>query len=226
MNHRDPVLQEKLAAEYVTGALRGGARRRFERWMRDDAALRREVAEWEERLYPLAMSLPPEPPPGRVWRAIKRRVRALQPVSPWGWSGLYLWRACTAALAVLLVAGMFVYPAQVERAAQTRFMALLKDNRAQVALVVTAGQNGQLRIHAVSDLSPSAQAKALELWALPQGGAPQSLVLVSPQGGTILLRHGGLAGVPALAISVEPPGGSPTGLPTGPVILSGKVLNI
>jgi anti-sigma-K factor RskA len=29
-----------------------------------------------------------------------------------------------------------------------------------------------------------------------------------------------------LAVSVEPPGGSPTGLPTGPVIASGKLTKL
>jgi anti-sigma-K factor RskA len=32
-----------------------------------------------------------------------------------------------------------------------------------------------------------------------------------------------LANVPALAVSVEPPGGSPTGQPTGPVVYTGAV---
>jgi hypothetical protein len=30
----------------------------------------------------------------------------------------------------------------------------------------------------------------------------------------------------ALAVSLEPPGGSPTGLPTGPVIAAGKLTNL
>jgi len=32
-----------------------------------------------------------------------------------------------------------------------------------------------------------------------------------------------LQNIPALAVSLEPPGGSPTGLPTGPVLYSGPV---
>lgn len=74
MNYRDPDLQDRLAAEYVLGGLRAGARRRFMQLMREDAALRRAVAEWEERLLPLALALPPEAPPPRVWQAVRARI--------------------------------------------------------------------------------------------------------------------------------------------------------
>ena len=74
MNYRHPELQDRLAAEYVLGGLRAGARQRFITLMRDDAGLRRAVTEWEDRLLPLAMALPPETPPAHVWQAIAARI--------------------------------------------------------------------------------------------------------------------------------------------------------
>ena len=65
---------------------------------------------------------------------------------------------------------------------------------------------------------------ALELWAVPTDGTgPRSLgVLPTGAGATVALRGKVLAGVDTLAVSVEPPGGSPTGKPTGPIVYAGK----
>jgi anti-sigma-K factor RskA len=70
--------------------------------------------------------------------------------------------------------------------------------------------------------------RVLELWSVPPEGNPRSLGLISANGVTVLKRErlpatvlkGGTA---ALAVSVEPPGGSPTGVPTGPVVFAGKL---
>ncbi len=70
--------------------------------------------------------------------------------------------------------------------------------------------------------------RVLELWSVPPQGNPSSLGLIAADGLTVLDRRrlpqtllkGGTA---ALAVSVEPPGGSPTGTPTGPVVFAGKL---
>ncbi|WZB72520.1 hypothetical protein WJ968_15255 [Achromobacter xylosoxidans] len=76
MNYSDPDLQDRLAADYVAGVLRAGARRRFAGLLREDAALRQRVRDWEERLLPLALALPPQAPPEHVWTAIAARIRS------------------------------------------------------------------------------------------------------------------------------------------------------
>jgi anti-sigma-K factor RskA len=65
--------------------------------------------------------------------------------------------------------------------------------------------------------------RALELWAVPAAGAPRSLGLISATGATVLKRPQALRGADALAVSLEAPGGSPTGAPTGPVLWAGKL---
>jgi anti-sigma-K factor RskA len=72
------------------------------------------------------------------------------------------------------------------------------------------------------------QNRVLELWSVPPDGAPRSLGLISSAGATVVTRDrlpatllkGGTA---ALAVSLEPPGGSPTGVPTGPVLYAGRL---
>lgn len=220
MNYRDPQLRARLAADYVAGAMRGGARRRFEGLMAADANLRRQVREWEADIYPLLWALPTRTPPRRVWRAIRAR---LHPATSW-WQGLAFWRMLSGALAALLIAGVIIYPMQVDRAAQAQLMAVLQNPQAQAMLVVRADAAGMLRVHTLQDLAPFAGDRALELWAIPPGQAPQSVGLVSPAGLSALKRAQGLAGVKQLAVSLEPPGGSPTGAPTGPIIMTGEVL--
>lgn len=65
--------------------------------------------------------------------------------------------------------------------------------------------------------------RALELWAVPAAGAPRSLGLVSADEGTTVLQALQVEGTSALAISLEPAGGSPTGAPTGPVLAVGAL---
>lgn len=226
MNYRDPQLRSRLAANYASGAMRGAARRRFEGLMAADASLRRIVREWEGQLYPLALSLPPEMPPKRVWHAIQTRLHRAKATQPWGWNGVYLWRLFSGALAALLVAAVLVYPSQVERAAQSQLMAVLQNPQARAMLVVQAGTDGVIRVLALDDLESVAGDRALELWAIPVGQSPQSVGIVPAKGRISLIRPKGLEGVGQLAISLEPPGGSPTGQPTGPIVMSGNVLPI
>ncbi len=63
----------------------------------------------------------------------------------------------------------------------------------------------------------------LELWAAAGTGAPRSLGLISASGASVFGRTRLPEGTDHLAVSLEPPGGSPTGAPTGPVLYVGKL---
>jgi len=65
--------------------------------------------------------------------------------------------------------------------------------------------------------------KALELWAVPAKGAPRSLGLISSSGTTVVKRGKVLQDTAVFAVTLEPPGGSPTGAPTGPILWAGKL---
>jgi anti-sigma-K factor RskA len=229
LNYKNkPELQERLAAEYALGTLRGAARIRFKRWMREDAALARAVGEWEGRLSPLAESVAPRQPPARLWRDIEARLGSPADSSRRGffWRGLGLVASGAAAALVLLT---FV-PA-LQRPAAAGYVALLSDPRTQKPVLMVSARRNETELRVLT-LDPAIQVSdaSLELWALPKGGKPKSLGLVSdserPGLNRAVLRMGApadqtLSDVPMLAVSLEPRGGSPTGSPTGPVLYSG-----
>ena len=226
----NPALQERLAAEYALGTLRGGARTRFERWMRQDAALSRSVGEWQARLVPMAASVVPVAPPARVWKNIEARLgtagRDTSAGSPSRTSSL--WRALGLVAGGAVAAALFMtqlLPLVQKPSGTASYVAVLSDPRTQKpVLLVSAGRkSSQVRVKTLDPAIHVADA-SLELWALPKGGKPKSLGDFSR--GNEILRLASSADqslfdVPMLAVSLEPKGGSPTGLPTGPVLYSG-----
>lgn len=215
-----PELRERLAAEYALGTLRGRARERLKRWMRDDAELAREVAKWEARLAPLAQAVAPVAPPARVWNALQSRLDGARKMSFSVWKALG-WMASGAAAALIAVAVLL--PAR--EPAHAAYVAVLSDPKtSRAVLVATAGQAD--KVLRLNTLDPSIQVsgRSLELWALPRDGKPKSLGVIGAERAALGLdapADKALGNVPALAISLEPPGGSPTGQPTGPVLYSG-----
>jgi anti-sigma-K factor RskA len=226
LRYRDkPELQQRLAAEYVLGTLRGAARARFRRWMREDGALARAAAEWEARLAPMAAAVAPVRPPRRVWDEIEARLGpAAQPGRRKG--GFWRVFALMASGAAAALVFMTVLLPPQKPAGGGEYVALLSDPKTQKpVLLVSAGRRDRsLKVTTLDPAIQPAQA-SLEIWALPKDGKPRSLGLV-PAGarGTVqlaALADQALSDVPALAISLEPRGGSPTGAPTGPVLYSG-----
>ncbi len=71
---------------------------------------------------------------------------------------------------------------------------------------------------------------SFELWVIPPGGTPHSLGLVDPSKAVRVVVPPELwphvSADSVLAITVEPPGGSPTGKPTGPVIANGPLATL
>ncbi|HEX3633274.1 MAG TPA: anti-sigma factor [Casimicrobiaceae bacterium] len=230
MNYRTPERADALAAQYVLGTLSARARARFARLVRGDQLLGGAVRAWEERLSPLAESVPPVEPPESVWTGILARIgRAAGSASERHsvWAAVSLWRglALTGFATAIALALVLLSP-PLERPAAT-LVVVLAGQDAKPALVASADRNGRLlTVKAIAPLSPAAD-RSLQLWALPAAGNPRPLGLV-PASGVVQIALPVAAGtalqdIPALAVSLEPRGGSPTGLPTGPVLYSGPV---
>lgn len=219
--------RQLLAAEYVLGVLDAAQRDDAKRLLAQDPAFAAEVTFWEERLGGLTSEVPPVIPPAYVWNRINT---ALAPgASPGGlWNSLRFWRWSAFASAALAAASLAVV-----------YFAVVSSPRG--ALVATLDASGQTGFVAATDPDrnsitivpaslPITEQRALELWVIVPGDRPRSLgvieagrpvrVSVPPS----LTAH--MQVDAALAVSLEPPGGSPTGLPTGPVIASGKLTNL
>ena len=103
-------------------------------------------------------------------------------------------------------------------------MAVLED-QGGARLVIDQRKPDQLEARLVRNWNPSNEI-AHELWVIPTEGAPRSLGLVSNTGNTTIKMPGlsaKLAGGAVFAVSLEPPGGSPTGAPTGRVVCKGAI---
>ncbi len=221
---------EALAAQYALGTLRGLARVRFDRVLRSDPVVAATARDWERRLAVLAATVPGVTPSPRVWSAIVARLGLRAGIDEAGlgwWQRLGFWRgfalasfAAAVGLSVLQLLGPAVLSGE-------SLVVVLAGPDAKPALIATAVRGEPLlTLKAVSESVPG-PGRAYELWALPDGGAPQSLGVIAP--GRVarlpLRRPSGeaLASIPTLAVSLEPAGGSPTGAPTGPVLFTGRV---
>jgi anti-sigma-K factor RskA len=230
MNYLKPERLDALAAQYVLGTLSRRARGRLERLSPSNEAIAVAIRGWESRLLPLAQSLPPVAPPDRVWAAIVRRVHG-QRDSGSIWANIGLWRGLTlAGFATALALSVILLSPRSELPIET-LVVVLAGQDARPALVASADRSGRtLTFKAVAPVQPASD-RVLQLWALPAQGNPRSLGLIpASSGGSGVVRLDlpvpagqALQNIPALAISLEPLGGSPTGLPTGPVLYSGPI---
>lgn len=223
------VLRQKLAAEYVLGTLRGGARRRFEGWMHQDADLRNTVAQWQQRLAPMAEFAGAVTPPKAVWTGIERRLN-LRPAKAAGWKfwlndNLAFWRSLgmvSTGLAAMLM--IIVLSTSTVDTPTVSYVATLTDDKAQNAMVVTAdARNQALDVRLITSAQVAAD-KSLHLWAVPKSGKPRSLgVLVDSRGRFKLPQNAISSDVMLLAVTLEPKGGSPDpNGPTGPILYKGN----
>ena len=230
MDYSRKELADRLAAEYALGTLRGPARRRFEALLPAHPTLRQAVLDWERRVEPLSVSVKASTPSPQVWQGIQQRLfrHTVQPMVRW-WQKLVLWQAATGFAAVAAISLGVVLsqptptqaPIVVVMAAQPAAAEAGVQPVAFVAGVSPDGRN--LVLKPLDDTQQRFVNQALELWAVPPSGAPRSLGLLAADGTARLQRAHLLDNTAAFAVSVEPPGGSPTGAPTGPIISVGAL---
>ena len=212
MRYRNkPELQDRLAAEYALGTLRGRARLRFQAWMREDAALRRSVTEWEQRLAPMAAGVAEVAPPRRVWQGIETRLGAPAaartapaptPAQPAAaakgggfWESVAFWRGwglvATGCAAALIAAMALQKPQVVEvpveklvesTRMQPSYIAVLRDKSGKAVFVAYAGRKSdELWVKRIG-MEAEPPEHGYELWGLyGKEGAAPKLLGMLPK---------------------------------------------
>ncbi len=228
----DPVERDALAGEYVLGTLDAVTAARVVAAIRTDVTLREAVAAWEERLAPLsALALPEAPPPtlwDRIEAALPGHIAAPSIIwEPW-WNRKQFWRGW--AVAATAVATGFAVLTVQPRAPENRFMTVLVSDRSQPAWMAQVDRNGGLELAAIRPVGAETPAtpadRVMQLWALPPGATgPTSLGLLPREGGRVSIASPAVKPVAGMLIeiSLEPPGGSPIGRPTGPILFIGRL---
>lgn len=230
-------------AEYVVGVLDADARRAVEREIASDPAAAAEVARWQKHLLPLIEDIPATLPPDYVWARIQaelglaqtgRPARAIAPERRGWWNSLSLWRGFAAgasAVAVAFIIAFLVVPRTQVTPVTTPSVAYMASTITQTDGQVgwTATMDVQHARMVVVPAKPQAMpaGRAPELWLIPKGQKPIAVGMIASATPTTIQLDKTLVAqlgpTAALAVSVEPPGGSPTGQPTGPVIAKGAI---
>src|SRR5436190_11467839 len=231
-----------LAAEYVLGSLDPVERMEVAARRHGEPALNDAIKAWERRLGPLSDAVPPLEPPNRVLRSVMRRIDRQPRVSgkPLSWRRLWPAYAVGASALAACLAAILIWSSEVPAYIPARLMAALEKrvdaaDEAKIATVAIGFVvNLDLRASTVvvDPLAvPPGSRRDYQLWLITPGtGPPISLGVIdlaemtaSPWPATC--SPGDLAHA-TLAVSLEPNGGSAKGIPTGPVMFVGKLVQV
>lgn len=207
-----------LAAEYVLGTLPLAEREAATTRIRRDAHFALAVERWQDRLAPLNADYAEAPAPNMMPQIEARLFGMPAPAGKKSafWKSWFGGAAIAAALGVAIL--VYLPSAPVPFTPLTTLAAENSDLRYEVGL-----RGNDLRITRIGGAEAEA-GRVHELWLIVGNAAPVSLGLIT--GADKTLATTGLAPGMVLAISLEPTGGSPTGAPTGPVLVTGVIEKI
>ncbi len=224
MNYLAEQTRHALAAEYVIGTMRGLARKRYQTLMMRYSEIRDTTYQWENHINALGAQLKPVAPDPVVWQKIVERLDAehtegnsnkvstLQTSKP----KPNLWKSWSvlATAAALVLAVLIVQPSLDVSTDSEQFTVVQDEDSKSLWLIEIYPDS--IDVVATANL-PKLANNDYQLWMVPKdGSAPISLGLL-PQDGDVKLDKNpqfDQIDIAALAVSLEPLGGSPNGSPT------------
>lgn len=217
------------AAELALGLIEGEERATALRRVLAEPEFAAAVEVWRVRFTVLFAAYPDVEPPAAIQR---RLMDIVDGGRHWRWAtGVASLIAAGLALALILQPADVPVPQPTPTIAPpVTFAAAMtpaeSDHGAPFAALFDASR-GEVRVPTRIEV-PSG--RVAQLWRIGADGVPHSLGLLAGQGTTALTLSAAdreaLAAGATLAISIEPPGGSPTKLPTGPVVATGALTRI
>ena len=218
-----------LAAEYVLGVQSLSEREALTRRIARDVAFANLVAGWEQKLTPWTADIAPVQPPFAVWNRISAQLPAERSnaIGEW-WTSLGFWRSVTAGALSVAVASLVALLVVIKGPAPQPLIATIEGGGQRQFVATVDGRHGTVSVVPASYTADATRVP--ELWLIAPGDKPRSLGLLNPQARVTLSIPGNLrasaSNQAVLAVSLEPPGGSTTGAPTGPVIAQGKLTSL
>lgn len=203
--------EDALAAEYVLGVLDAAERAEVAARIKRDPAFAARVADWEGSLSALNDGFAEAPAPNLLPQIEARLFPKPAPVRRFGLFGWLSGAVVATALSLTTVA-ILAPP----RATPVATLATA-DNRLSYRVTHFGGSLQVTRVAGVA----AVPGQVHELWVIAPGGAPVSLGLLQDR--PLVVSYPVPPAGFVLAVSIEPQGGSPTGAPTGPVILTAEI---
>ena len=219
---------DQQADEYVLGLLDKADHERVTAALETDPALRAAVARSRDRFLELDMTARPADMPSDLWGRIEANLPAAErpaPASPAkpanDNAGLWRLSALAAAAASLVLAVALGW--SLLNQPEPRVIAIMVDEAGAPLAMVEDYGDASARVTLLADFDVP-QGKTMQVWTLPtREMGPVSLGLLDERATAVLTRPD----LPApredqlYEITVEQAGGSPTGRPTGPILVKG-----
>jgi anti-sigma-K factor RskA len=225
----DREADDLAAGEYVLGLLEGPARAEFERRLAGDRALAAAVVRWREHFFALDATAAPLPASAALWGKIEANLGRRGVTDDYPsfrervWSSLGFWRGASfagAAVSALLAVALGLMAGRATP--RPMIIAVMQTGEMSPGAIVQAFADGSLTIVPLKDfdIPPGLTMQLWTLWDKQKG--PVSVGLIDRMHGARFER----ADLPQqndqiYEITLEQAGGSPTGRPTGPVLVKG-----
>lgn len=238
MTGEERLTREELAIDHALGLAEGAARERAERLEATDAVFRALVADWRRHLGAIDDTAPERAVPASGWEMLNaaldqpqpvRRVSAAETTSSQGWAArlwgnLGFWRpAAMAAAFASVVLGIGLVRSVTEGPDRPVYVAVLQTGEGKAAAVVSAYADGTVNLVPLEQIGVP-EGRILEVWTLQSREQGPVSIGRMDRARTLKLDLTRLRRPDAghlFEITVEPPGGSPTGRPTGPILMKG-----